>query len=135
MEEMTIYHNPNCGTSRNVLAMIRHAGIEPKVIEYLIEPPTRKELVQLISDCGLTAKQVLRSNVPEYEKHALGRDDISQEAIVDAMMQDPILINRPIVVSARGTKLCRPSEEVLQLLPVPFPGPFVKEDGQVILAR
>ncbi|RLU28837.1 arsenate reductase (glutaredoxin) [Streptococcus iniae] len=135
MEEITIYHNPNCGTSRNVLAMIRHAGIEPKVIEYLIDPPTRQELVQLISDCGLTAKQVLRSNVAEYEKHALGRDDVSQEELVDAMMQDPILINRPIVVTSRGTRLCRPSEEVLQILPVPFPSPFVKENGQVIYAR
>ncbi|MGT2666138.1 arsenate reductase (glutaredoxin) [Streptococcus rifensis] len=131
-QTITIYHNPKCGTSRNVLAMIRHAGIEPEVIEYLRTPPTRETLVQLITDMGISVREVLRNNVPQYEQLELDRENLSDEALLDAMMVEPILINRPIVVSPLGTKLCRPSEKVLDLLPEDFPYPFTKEDGQVI---
>ncbi|MDQ0223533.1 arsenate reductase (glutaredoxin) [Streptococcus moroccensis] len=131
-QTITIYHNPKCGTSRNVLAMIRHAGIEPEVIEYLKTPPTRETLVQLIADMGIPVREVLRSNVPPYELLGLDRENLSDEALLDAMMAEPILINRPIVVSPLGTKLCRPSEIVLDLLPEDFPYPFTKEDGEVI---
>lgn len=132
MQTVTIYHNPKCGTSRNVLAMIRHAGIEPEVIDYLKSPPTRDTLVQLIADMGISTRDVLRTNVPPYERLELDRVNLSDDDLLDAMMAEPILINRPIVVSPLGTKLCRPSEIVLDLLPGDFPYPFTKEDGEVI---
>ena len=129
---VTIYHNPACGTSRNVLAMIRQAGIEPEVIEYLKAPPTRAKLVELIDAMGGGARAALR----EKEKLAaeLGLDDAttSDERIVDAMMAHPVLINRPIVVTAKGARLCRLSEAVLDLLPDGDIGRFTKEDGEVV---
>lgn len=135
MEEITIYHNPNCGTSRNVLAMIKHAGIEPTVIEYLINPPSRDQLLDLIDAMGISVSDLLRTNVPEFDKHGLASLDKSDEDIIDAMMVDPILINRPIVITSKGTKLCRPSEKVLDILPKPLLSPFTKEDGEVVYPK
>ncbi|WP_438832751.1 arsenate reductase (glutaredoxin) [Streptococcus pluranimalium] len=130
MEKIIIYHNPSCGTSRNVLAMIRHAGIEPTVIEYLKTPPSREQLLDLLDKMGITPRELLRKNVPEFDKHGLSDQTLSDEVIIDAMMADAILINRPIVMTNKGTKLCRPSEALLDILPVPLPSPFVKEDGE-----
>lgn len=126
---ITIYHNPNCGTSRNVLAMIRNSGDEPEIIEYLKTPPSRDELVSLITRMGMPVRDLLRRKGTPYD--ALGLDDpnLDDDALVDAMMDHPILINRPIVVSPLGVKLCRPSEAVLDILPNPQRTPFVKEDG------
>ncbi|MCK1239218.1 arsenate reductase (glutaredoxin) [Streptococcus uberis] len=135
MEEITIYHNPNCGTSRNVLAMIKHAGIEPTVIEYLVNPPSRDQLLDLIDAMGISARDLLRINVPEFDKHGLASLEKRDKDIVDAMMEDPILINRPIVITSKGTKLCRPSEKVLDILPKPLPSPFTKEDGEVVYPK
>ena len=127
--DIIIYHNPGCGTSRNTLAMIRNAGVEPHVIEYVKTPPSRELLVQLIERAGITPRQLLR------EKE-LGPDErIADEDIVDAMMERPILINRPLVVSPLGVKLCRPSEEVLDLLPDTHRGPFAKEDGEQVIGE
>lgn len=131
MNHVTIYHNPNCGTSRNVLAMIRAVGIEPKIIEYLKTPPKEKELKQLLVQMGISAKELLRTNVPEFEKHHL-QEDKSEQDIIDAMMIDPILINRPIVVAEKGTLLCRPSEKVLEILPKTLDRDFIKEDGEIV---
>ncbi|QIB35753.1 arsenate reductase (glutaredoxin) [Ancylobacter pratisalsi] len=130
--DVIIYHNPDCGTSRNTLAMIRNAGIEPHVIEYLKTPPTRAMLVQLIDRMGVSVRAVLREKGTPYA--ALGLDDpgLTDDQLIDAMMAHPILINRPIVVSPMGVKLCRPSEAVLDLLPPPR-GAFVKEDGERVL--
>jgi len=129
--QVTIYHNPACGTSRNTLAMIRASGIAPEVIEYLKNPPTRKNLIALIANIGDGARALLREKGTPYS--ALGLDDVSlsEEALIDAMMQHPILINRPIVVTPKGTKLCRPSELVLSLLENPVQE-FVKEDGEIV---
>ncbi|MFU2194814.1 arsenate reductase (glutaredoxin) [Streptococcus pluranimalium] len=132
MEKIIIYHNPSCGTSRNVLAMIRHAGIEPTVIEYLKTPPSREQLLDLLDKMGITPRELLRKNVPEFDKHGLSDQTLSDEVIIDAMMADAILINRPIVMTSKGTKLCRPSEALLDILPVPLPSPFIKEDGESI---
>ena len=131
---ITIYHNPACGTSRNTLAMIRQSGEEPEVIEYLKSPPSHARLVELIDAMGITPRQLLREKGTPY--HELGLDDPkwSDDQIVDFMMQHPILINRPIVVTPLGTKLCRPSEVVLSILPEPV-GSFQKEDGEVVNAR
>ena len=129
---VTIYHNPDCGTSRNTLALIRHAGLEPTIIEYLNSPPTREQLVKLIDEAMLKPREALREKgTPLVE---LGLDDpgITDEAIIDAMLAHPILINRPFVVTSRGTRLCRPSEVVLEILP-PVDGPFIKEDGEVVI--
>lgn len=134
METVTIYHNPACGTSRNTLALIRHAGIEPTIIEYLVTPPSREKLISLLEQMKLSARELLRTNVPPYEQFGLDRDEVTEAEIVDAMMQEPILINRPIVVSSKGVKLCRPSEVVLDLLP-PLPTAFTKEDGEVVLPK
>lgn len=131
MNQVTIYHNPNCGTSRNALAMIRAVGIEPQIIEYLKTPPTEKELKELLVQMGISAKELLRTNVPEFEKHHL-KEDKSEQDIIDAMMIDPILINRPIVVTEKGTLLCRPSERVLEVLPKSLDKDFIKEDGEII---
>lgn len=133
--QVTIYHNPKCGTSRNVLAMIRHAGIEPEVIEYLKTPPTREELTALIAATGQSVREIMRTNVPPYEELGLADEHLTDEQLLDAMLTEPILMNRPIVVTELRTKLCRPSEVVLDLLPADFPFPFVKEDGEVIASR
>lgn len=132
MEKVIIYHNPNCGTSRNVLAMIKHSGIEPEVIEYLINPPSREKLLDLIADMHIPVRDLLRTNVPEFEDHGLSDLSKTDSEVIDAMMVSPILINRPIVVTSKGTKLCRPSEVLLDILPVPLPSPFTKEDGEVV---
>ena len=124
-----IYHNPACGTSRNTLAMIRHAGIEPHVIEYLKTPPSRELLQQLIARMGLSVRETLREKGTSYAELGLGNADLTDDQLLDAMMAHPILINRPIVVSPNGVRLCRPSEAVLELLP-PQHGTFVKEDGE-----
>lgn len=132
MEKVTIYHNPNCGTSRNVLAIIRHAGIEPQVIEYLQNPPSREKLLDLVAAMGISFQELVRKNVQEYNQHGLDKEAVTEDEILDAMMEDPILINRPIVVTRKGTKLCRPSEALLEILPVPLPSPYTKEDGEVV---
>lgn len=131
MNKVTIYHNPNCGTSRNVLAMIRAVGIEPQIIEYLKTPPKEKELQQLLVQMGISAKELRRTNVPEFEKYHL-QEAKSEHDIIDAMMIEPILINRPIVVTEKGTLLCRPSERVLEVLSKSLDKDFVKEDGEIV---
>ena len=118
MSNVVIYHNPACGTSRNTLALIRNAGIEPEVIEYLQNPPTRARLTELIAASGLTVREVLRQNVPPYEALKLADPSLSDTQLLDAMMLHPILINRPLVVTSRGVRLCRPAERVLEILPV-----------------
>ncbi|EIX1535755.1 arsenate reductase (glutaredoxin) [Cronobacter sakazakii] len=135
MTPITIYHNPACGTSRNTLGLIRNSGVEPTIILYLETPPTRDALKTLISDMGISVRALLRKNVEPYQ--ALGLDDekIADEALLDAMLAHPILINRPIVVTPLGTRLCRPSEEVLAILPDPQQGPFTKEDGEVVIPQ
>ncbi len=130
--DVIIYHNPDCGTSRNTLAMIRNAGIEPHVIEYLKTPPSRALLQQLIARASLSVRDVLREKGTPYAELGLGDPTLSDEALLDAMMAHPILINRPIVVSPRGVRLCRPSERVLDLLP-PQQGAFTKEDGEPVV--
>lgn len=132
MSDTIIYHNPKCGTSRNTLALIRHAGIEPHVIHYLDTPPTRDELVALVQACGLSVHEVLRSKGDVYDELKLADPKWTDDELLDFMVAHPILINRPIVVTSKGTKLCRPSEQVLDILPHPLPGPFTKEDGDVV---
>lgn len=131
--DVTIYHNPECGTSRNTLAMIRNAGIEPTVIEYLKTPPSREQLVRMIADAGLTVRQAIREKGTPYAE--LGLDDLSltDGQLLDAMLEHPILINRPFVVTPLGTRLSRPSEAVLEILPDTHKGPFAKEDGEQVL--
>lgn len=133
MSTVTIFHNPQCGTSRNTLALIRNAGIEPQVVHYLETPPTRDELVKLIADCGLTAREVLRSKSEVYDELNLSDPKWTDAELVDFMVEHPILINRPIVITSKGTRLCRPSEVVLDILPQPQQGPFTKEDGEVVI--
>ncbi len=130
---ITIYHNPTCGTSRNVLALIRNSGEEPRIIEYLKTPPSRAELVDLIARMGVPVRSVLREKGTPF--HELGLDDptLSDDALIDAMIAHPILMNRPIVVTPLGVALCRPSETVLDILPNPQQGAFVKEDGEKIV--
>lgn len=129
---ITLYHNPGCGTSRNVLAILRQAGETPQVIEYLRDPPTRATLVALLAATGLPARGLIRQKEALYAELGLDDPDLDEAALIDAMHAHPILINRPIVVSDRGTALCRPSETVLALLAHP-PTRFVKEDGEVVL--
>jgi len=129
---VTIYHNPACGTSRNTLAMIRQSGEEPVVIEYLKTPPSRAELVTLIAAMGLTVRDVLREKGTPYDELGLGDPDLTDDQLLDRMMEHPILINRPIVVTEKGVRLCRPSELVLDILPNPDIGPFTKEDGEIV---
>lgn len=131
--DIVIYHNPECGTSRNALAMIRNAGIEPHVVEYLKTPPTRALLVELIERAGISPRELLREKGTPYAELGLGDTSLSNEALVDAMMAHPILINRPLVVSPLGVKLCRPSEAVLDLLPSGQLGAFAKEDGEQVV--
>ena len=133
MNEVVIYHNPECGTSRNTLAMIRNAGIEPIIIEYLRHPPSRDELASMIAAAGLTVRQALREKGTPFQELGLGDPGLSDEQLLDAMMAHPILINRPFVVTSRGVRLCRPSEVVLDILPAPQKGSFVKEDGEVVI--
>ncbi|ODP34549.1 arsenate reductase (glutaredoxin) [Pandoraea sp. ISTKB] len=130
---VTIYHNPDCGTSRNTLAMIRNAGIEPTVIEYLRSPPDRSTLQSMIHDAGLTVRDAIREKGTPYAELGLGDPSLSDDALLDAMLAHPILINRPFVVTALGVRLCRPSEVVLDILPSPQKGAFVKEDGQPVV--
>ena len=131
--DIVIYHNPECGTSRNTLGLIRNAGIEPHVVEYLKTPPARALLVELIDRAGMTPRALLREKGTPYAELGLGDTSLSDDALVDAMMAHPILINRPLVVSPLGVKLCRPSEAVLDLLPAPQQGAFAKEDGQQVV--
>ncbi|QRG79898.1 glutaredoxin-dependent arsenate reductase [Citrobacter sp. R56] len=133
MSNITIYHNPACGTSRNTLEMIRNSGIEPTVIHYLENPPSRDELVKLIADMGITVRALLRKNVEPYETLALAEDRFTDDQLIDFMLQHPILINRPIVVTSLGTRLCRPSEVVLDILPDAQKGAFAKEDGEQVV--
>jgi len=132
---ITIYHNPACGTSRNTLAMIRQSGEEPRIIEYLKDPPTRQELVQLLQAMGLAPRALLREKGTPYADLGLADPKWTDDEIIDFMMQHPILINRPIVVTPLGTRLCRPSEIVLEILPNPHIGDFTKEDGEVVPAK
>jgi len=132
MSNITIYHNPACGTSRNTLEMIRNSGAEPAVILYLETPPSRNELVKLIADMGISVRALLRKNVEPYDSLALAEDRFTDDQLIDFMLQYPILINRPIVVTPLGTRLCRPSEIVLDILPAAQKGSFVKEDGEKI---
>lgn len=131
--DIVIYHNPECGTSRNTLALIRNAGIEPHVIEYLKCPPSRAMLVGLIERAGLTPRELAREKGTPFQELRLGEPGVTDEQIVDAMMEHPVLINRPIVVSSLGVKLCRPSEEVLDILPARQRGSFRKEDGEPVI--
>ncbi len=131
--DIIIYHNPDCGTSRNTLAMIRNAGIEPHVIEYLKTPPARALLVQLIARARLTPRTVLREKGTPYAELGLGNPALTDDQLLDAMMAHPILINRPLVVTPIGVKLCRPSELVLDILPAAQRGAFVKEDGEAVV--
>ncbi|MDN8181238.1 arsenate reductase (glutaredoxin) [Acinetobacter baumannii] len=132
-ELVKIYHNPACGTSRNTLALIRHAGIEPIVIEYLQTPPSTDELIQLIKGSNLTVREAIRKNVEPYKDLELEQDHWTDEQLIDFMVQYPILINRPFVVTQKGTRLCRPSEIVLDILDSQNLGYFAKEDGEVII--
>jgi arsenate reductase len=133
MAQVTIYHNPACGTSRNTLALIRHAGIEPQVIEYLKTPPSKDELRKLVADAGLTVRGVLREKGTPYAELGLDDPKWTDEQLLDFIGQHPILMNRPIVVTPLGTMLCRPkSESVLEILPVGPVAPFTKEDGEVV---
>lgn len=136
MQHITIYHNPNCGTSRNTLAFIKHQGIEPTVIHYLENPPTEPTLRDLIAKMGITPRQLLRVNVEPFAKLGLDNPNVSDDDLIHAMLAEPILINRPIVVSEngkkQGVKLCRPSEVVLDLIDTPLTKTFIKEDGEKI---
>lgn len=132
MTDITIFHNPACGTSRNTLALLRHAGLQPTVVEYLKTPPSRDQLKALLQAMGMTVRSVLRRKGTPYEELGLDDPKWSDEQLLDFMQQHPILMERPIVQTPLGTKVCRPSEEVLELLPVPKIAPFTKEDGELI---
>ena len=133
MTDITIYHNPKCGTSRNTLALIRNSGAEPKVIHYLETPPTHEELVALIARIGLPIRDIMRQKESIYSELDLGHEAWTDDALVDHMLQHPILINRPIVVTPMGAQLCRHSEKVLDILPSPQRGAFNKEDGEAVV--
>ncbi len=132
---VTIYHNPACGTSRNTLAMIRATGVEPTVVEYLKSPPARAELVDLVRRMGMPLRAVLRQKGTPYAELGLDNMSLSDDALLDAIEAHPILINRPIVVTPKGVRLCRPSEMVLDLLDAPLPADYIKEDGERVPAR
>lgn len=131
--DITIYHNPACGTSRNTLALIRNAGVEPQVIEYLNHPPSREVLADLIARAGLTVREAIREKGTPYAELGLDNPALSDEELLTAMLAHPILINRPFVVTPAGVRLCRPSEKVLDILPLPQRGPFAKEDGEAVI--
>ena len=133
MTTVTIYHNPDCGTSRNTLALIRNAGVEPQIIEYLRTPPSREELKALVRAMGIPVRDLLRQKGTPYDELDLGNAKWTDDQLLDFMMAHPILINRPIVAAPLGTKLCRPSEAVLDLLPWPQKGAFAKEDGEPVV--
>ena len=133
MTDITIYHNPDCGTSRNVLALIRNSGVEPTIIEYLKTPPDRARLVALIAQLNLPVRDVLRRKGTPYGELQLENPSLSDNDLIDAMLAHPILMNRPIVVTELGTRLCRPSEAVLDILPSPQQGAFSKEDGEQVV--
>lgn len=132
MTDVTIYHNPACGTSRNTLALLRHSGIEPTVVEYLKTPPSRGELLALAAATGLGVRGLLREKGTPYAELGLGDHRWSDDELIGFMLDHPVLINRPIVVTPLGARLCRPSEVVLEILPATLPAPFVKEDGTVV---
>ena len=133
MSNITIYHNPKCGTSRNVLALIRNTGIEPEIIEYLQTPPTREKLLELLAQMAMPARDLLRRKEASHDELGLDDPALSDDALIAAMLAHPILINRPIVVTPLGTRLCRPSEAVLDILPLAQRGAFVKEDGEPVI--
>ena len=133
MSDVTIYHNPACGTSRNTLALIRNSGIAPQVIEYLKTPPGREKLVELIAAIGVPVRDVLRRKGTPYDELKLDDPGWSDDQLIDFIVAHPILMNRPIVVTALGTRLCRPSEAVLLILPMPQRGAFTKEDGEAVI--
>lgn len=135
MTDITIYHNPNCGTSRNTLAMIRNSGVEPEVIEYLKTPPSRVELMGLVAAMGLSLRDVLRQKGTPYDELGLSNPALTDDQLLDFIEQHPILIQRPIVRTPLGVRLCRPSEVVLDILPNPQQGPFTKEDGEVVIGK
>ena len=130
---ITIYHNPDCGTSRNTLAMIRQSGEEPEIVEYLQHPPTRAQLLRLIGEAGLTVRNAIRQKDTPYLELGLDNAALTDARLLDAMLTHPILINRPFVVTEKGVRLCRPSELVLDILPNPDIGPYTKEDGEIII--
>ncbi|EML9044073.1 glutaredoxin-dependent arsenate reductase [Enterobacter cloacae] len=133
MTNITIYHNPACGTSRNTLEMIRNSGTEPEIILYLENPPSRDELIKLIADMGISVRALLRTNVEPYEQLGLAEETFTDDQLIGFMLQHPILINRPIVVTPLGTRLCRPSEVALDILPDAQKGAFTKEDGEAVV--
>ncbi|HDC4444306.1 MAG: arsenate reductase (glutaredoxin) [Enterobacter cloacae] len=133
MTNITIYHNPACGTSRNTLEMIRNSGTEPEIILYLENPPSRDELIKLIADMGISVRALLRTNVEPYEQLGLAEETFTDDQLIGFMLQHLILINRPIVVTPLGTRLCRPSEVVLDILPDAQKGAFTKEDGEAVV--
>jgi arsenate reductase len=130
---ITIYHNPACGTSRNVLGLIRNSGEEPVIVEYLKTPPSRQELVDLIRRMGVSVRDILRRKGTPYDELGLDDPSLTDDQLIDAMLAHPLLINRPIVVTPLGVKLCRPSETVLEILPHPQRGAFAKEDGEAVV--
>ena len=133
MSNITIYHNPKCGTSRNVLALIRNTGTEPEVIDYLKTPPRREKLVELIAQMAVPVRDMMRRKEMLYDELALDNPALGDDALIDAMLAHPILINRPIVATTLGTRLCRPSEAVLDILPMPQQAAFAKEDGEPVI--
>lgn len=133
MSHITLYHNPDCGTSRNTLEMIRNSGYEPEIVLYLDTPPSRETLCKLIADMGISVRDLLRTNVEPYAQLGLADGQFSDEQLIDFMLKYPILINRPIVVTPLGTRLCRPSERVLDILPDPQRAAFTKEDGEAVV--
>jgi len=133
LSTVTIFHNPSCGTSRNTLGLIRNAGIEPTIIEYLVQPPSREQLAAMIAGAGLTVREAIRQKGTPYADLGLDNPNLPDSQLIDAMTRHPILINRPFVVTELGTKLCRPSEAVLDILPQPQRGYFAKEDGEVVI--
>ena len=133
MTDVTIYHNPDCGTSRNTLDLIRNAGVEPTIIEYLKAPPTRDALNSLLARMGMRPRELLREKGTPYKELKLGELHWTDDELIDHMLAHPILINRPVVVTPWGVKLCRPSEAVLDILPLPQAGPFAKEDGELVI--
>lgn len=133
MTDVTIYHNPECGTSRNTLALIRNAGVEPTIVEYLKAPPNRIVLMDLVAKAGLTVREAIREKGTPYAELGLDDPTLIDEELLDAMLEHPVLINRPFVVTPWGVRLSRPSEVVLDILPLPQKGPFAKEDGELVI--
>ena len=133
MSGITIYHNPRCGTSRNTLALIRNTGVEPEIVEYLLTPPSRETLLALAAQMATPVRALLRAKEKLYDELQLGNRALGDDALIDAMLAHPVLINRPIVVTPLGTRLCRPSELVLDILPLPQSAAFAKEDGEQVI--